>query len=223
MDRQNSNTSTTSFPATMLYLVCLVVGLLIGYLIHGNAVQSNPAASAQANNQPPAAAMATPSGMPHQMPTLEQMKTMADKKADPLLQQLKTDPKNAKLLFQIGMVYESAHQFKDAVSYFDKSLTADPKDVNVLVEKASCLYYSGDADQAIASLNAALQYSPNDARTLFNLGMVRWQGKGDSKGAIELWQKLLKTNPALDVQKKAQVESLIKQVSTQKAGFGSES
>lgn len=222
MESQNNSSSATSFSATMLYAICLMVGLLIGYLIRGNTSKTNSAASSPSAGQPAAAAATSP-GMPHQMPTLEQMKTMADKKAEPLLQQLKTDPQNAKLLFQVGMVYESAHQFKDAVAYFDKSLAANRKDVGVLAEKASCLYYSGDADSAITTLNTALEYSPNDARTLFNLGMVRWQGKRDSKGAIELWQKLLKTNPQLDTEKKAQVENMIKQVSMQKAGLGGKS
>jgi len=206
MDRESSSSAVSSFSATMLYVVCLLVGLPIGYLIHG--------AGAPPPKAPPPSETNASAGMPNGMPTLEQMKAMANKKAEPLLQQLNSDPKNAKLLFQIGMVYESAHQFKDAISYFDQSLANDPKDMNVLAEKASCLYYLGDADSAIATLNAALQYSPNDARTLFNLGMVRWQGKSDAKGAVEAWQKLLKTNPKLGEQQKTQVQNLIKQASS---------
>lgn len=213
MDSQNSSSSTTSFSATMLYAVCVIVGLLIGYLIHGNAGGMDKSAPVPGQRSEHAAA-SMPAGMPSQMPTLEQMKGMADKKAEPFLEQLKADPKNPKLLFQVGKVYESAHQFKEAVSYFDKSLSSDPKDVNVLAEKSACLYYLGDADNAIGALNTALQYSPNDARVLFNLGMVRWQSKGDAKGAVELWQKLLKTNPKLPSQNKTQVEALIKKASS---------
>jgi hypothetical protein len=36
------------------------------------------------------------------MPSLEQMKAMADKKVDPLLVQLRTDPKNKELLLQVA-------------------------------------------------------------------------------------------------------------------------
>lgn len=213
MDRENSSSSVTSFSATILYAVCLLVGLPIGYLIHGNVSPINqPAASASAAQ--PSATNTTPTGMPHQMPTLEQMKGMADKKAEPLLQQLKVDPKNPKLLFQVGTVYESAHHFKTAVEYFDQSLAIDPKNVNILAEKAACLFYEGDADKAIAALNTALVYSPNDPRALFNLGMIRWQSQGDAKSAVELWKKLLKTNPKLPSQNRAQVESLIQKAST---------
>ena len=213
MDSQNSSSSTTSFSATMLYAICLMVGLLIGYLVHGNTVGIEmPVPVPGKGSEQIAATM--PHGIASQMPTLEQMKGMADKKAEPFLQQLKADPNNAKLLFRVGKVYESAHQFEQAVAYFDQSLAQDPKDINVLAEKASCLYYLGDADSAIAAFNKALQYSPNDARALFNLGVIRWQSKGDAKGAVELWQQLLKTNPKLPSQNKAQVETLIKKANS---------
>ena len=213
MDSQNSSSSTTSSSATMLYAVCLIVGLLIGYLVHGNTGGNEKSAPVSGKGSEQVAA-SMPHGMASQMPTLEQMKGMADKKAEPLLQQLKADPNNARLLFQVGEVYESAHQFKQAVAYFDQSLAQSPKDINVLAEKASCLYYLGDADSAISAFNTALQYSPNDARALFNLGMIRWQSKGDAKGAVKLWQQLLKTNPKLPSQNKAQVETLIKKASS---------
>jgi len=197
----------------MLYAVSLIAGLLIGYLIHGSTgvIEKTAPLPGKVGEQ---TAARMPHGTTSQMPTLEQMKGMADKKAKPLLEQLKGDPKNAKLLFQVGKVYESAHQFKEADSYFDLSLAEDPKDINVLTEKASCLYYLGDADSAIAVFNKVLQYSPNDARALFNLGMVRWQSKRDANGAVELWQRLLKTNPRLPSQNKAQVETLIKKASS---------
>ena len=36
---------------------------------------------------------------------------------------------------------------------------------------------------------------PNKPNTLFNLGVVQWQGKMDVKGALATRQKLLDTNP----------------------------
>ena len=37
---------------------------------------------------------------------------------------------------------------------------------------------------------------PLKADTLFNLGIVKWQGKKDGPGAVAAWKKLLETNPA---------------------------
>ena len=58
-------------------------------------------------------------------PTLDQMKQMADKQAEPLLAKLKDDPKNADLLAQLGAIYFSAHQFKQATDYWGKSLEGE--------------------------------------------------------------------------------------------------
>ena len=39
--------------------------------------------------------------------------------------------------------------------------------------------------------------------------MIKWQGKQDSKGALAAWQELLKSNPQLSPDRKAQVEKLM--------------
>jgi cytochrome c-type biogenesis protein CcmH/NrfG len=53
----------------------------------------------------------------------------------------------------------------------------------------------GNADAAIAEFNKALTYAPTNPNTLFNLGLVKWQGKKDAAGAIADWEKLLAANP----------------------------
>jgi len=61
------------------------------------------------------------------------------------------------------------------------------------------MYYNGDADDgALAELEQSLQLNPTDANALFNLGMIRLNGKQDPSGAINAWQELLKTNPELE-------------------------
>ena len=46
------------------------------------------------------------------------------------------------------------------------------------------------------SRNYRKPYDPKKADTLFNLGIVKWQGKKDGPGAVAAWKKLLETNPA---------------------------
>jgi cytochrome c-type biogenesis protein CcmH/NrfG len=180
----------------------LVAGLALGYLLGPKPVV--PAASAR----PPSAAAAN-MGMPggHPMPTMEQMKAMADVKAAPLLEALKAKPRDAKLLAQVAALYASTHQFRDAVSYYKKSLGVDPKNVTTRTELASSMYYAGDVDGALGELQQALKYKPDDVNALFNLGMIKYQGKDDAAGAVAAWQQLLKTHPDLD--RKAAVEQLI--------------
>jgi cytochrome c-type biogenesis protein CcmH/NrfG len=196
--------------ATQVYAmaaVCLLIGLAIGYLFRGSQSPAPPVPEASVS-QP--AAMA--GGMGGHMPSLEEMKQMADKKAAPLFEKLKGDPNNSDLLIQVGNIYKATHQFKDAAGYYDKALQVDPKNVAIRTEMASCLYYGGDVDGAISQLQQSLHYDPKDANSLFNLGMIKWQGKQDSKGALAAWQELLKSNPQLSADRKATVKKLMADV-----------
>jgi len=187
--------------------VCLLIGLALGYLFRGSA--SPPVQTAAA---PPVAAAANPhADAPPQMPSLDDMKRMADKKAEPLLAKLKTDPNNSDLLNQIGMLYKATHQFKEAAAYYQKAVDANPRNVAARTDLASCLYYQGDADGAIQQLQKSLSYDPKDANTLFNLGIIKLQAKKDPSGAVAAWQQLLKSNPQLAGEKKTAVEKLIAQ------------
>ncbi|MGC1786933.1 MAG: tetratricopeptide repeat protein [Terriglobales bacterium] len=187
-------------------VISLVVGLAIGYLFRGSQSPAPPQ---------PVAAAPQPSQAAGQMPSLEQMKQMADAKAAPLLEKLKADPNNTDLLVKVGDLYQSTHQFKEAAVYYEKASQIDPKNVPVRTQLASCLYYQGDVDGAISQLQQALRYDPKDANSLFNLGIMKLQGKKDTKGALAAWQLLLNSNPQLDPNRKARVQKLIADVQMQ--------
>ena len=156
--------------------------------------------------------------MGNRLPSLDEMKQMADSKAAPLLAKLKKDPNNTDLLDQVGAIYHSTHQFKEAASYYDKAVRVDPKNVAMRTKLAISLYRSGDVDGAIAQLNRALSTDPKDANALFDLGMIKLQGKQDSKGALAAWQQLLKSNPQLSPDRKATVQKLMAHVETTSGG-----
>ncbi len=183
--------------AYALAAICLLVGLPLGYMIHSSAPVPATAAKVEAA-QPDA---------PAAMPTLDQMKHMADKQAEPVLAELKQKPTDAKLLIDTGNIYMKTHQFKEAAGYFEKALQSDPKNFAVRADLASCLYYDGDPDAALAQLQQNLSYDSRHAGTLLNIGIIQWQGKSDAAGAIATWQKLLKLNPKFE--RKDQVQHLI--------------
>lgn len=200
-----ASTASSSLRAAQVYSmagICLVVGLAIGYLLRGS--QSTVPSTPVAASAGPASAPRLATGAGH-MPTFEEMKQMADNQAAPLLEKLKKDPNNSALLTQLGAIYHTSHRFKEAAAYYDRAVQADPRNVAVRVKLASSLYRAGDTDGAIAQLNRALSYDPKDANSLFNLGMIKWQGKRDGKGALAAWQRLLKSNPQLSEDRKATV------------------
>jgi cytochrome c-type biogenesis protein CcmH/NrfG len=203
----SSAASTQGLPAKQVYAIaaiCLLLGLFVGYFfLAGPSRPSLPGPQPVVGTPPSAAG---PSGT-HPKLTLEQMKQMADVQASALIEKSKADPKNASLLVQIASIYQATHQFQEAAGYYQKALEIEPKNVPARTELASCLYYSGDADGALSQLNQALKYKPTDANSLFNMGMIKYRGKNDAKGAIVAWQELLRTNPNLDRQ--PDVEKLI--------------
>lgn len=201
--------------AYLMAAVCLIIGVAIGYLVRGSEPPKNPATALAAPESAavPAAAPAT-SSPPAATPSLDDMKRMAEKQAQPLLSELKKKPYDAALLNKTALTYKAAHQFDKAAEYFKKSLDSDPGNVAVRDDYASCLYYLGDVDGALAQLNKSLTYDPKHPGTLYNIGMIEWKGKGDTNAAIAAWEKMLKLNPNLP--QKDQIQHMIEMVKQSK-------
>jgi cytochrome c-type biogenesis protein CcmH/NrfG len=198
--RTTATSIWTSKQAYTMAVICLLLGGAFGYLLRG---------SGSADNTPTAAQPAS-NGLPtqaQQQPTPEQMARMAHKQAEPLLAQLKTRPSDPALLVPIANIFYDAGQYDDAIGYYKQALKVDPKNVDVRSDMATCYWYKNDPDTAITEFQKSLTYNPAHASTLYNLGVVKWQGKGDPKGAVAAWQKLLDTNP--NYENKARVMELI--------------
>lgn len=231
-----ASTASPWSPWRRVYLkaaICLVVGLAAGYLFRGaqspaspippsaNVIQPSNLAGAMGGRDIPSTGqmkqMATRPGSAMgggHMPSLGEMKQMADTQAAPLLEKLKSDPNNSALLSQVGAIYHTTHQFRQAAAYYDRAVRADPRNVALRTKLASSLYRSGDVDGAITQLNRALIYDPKDANALFDLGMMKLHGKQDGKGALAAWQRLLKSNPQLTADRKATVQNQMAAVLT---------
>jgi len=195
----------TSTQAYVLSVICLIVGVAVGYLVRGSAPSSDSAMM-----QARASAEAAPASVTGaQQPTPEQLRQMADTQAQPLVQQLAKDPKNSTLLYQIGNLYYDAQQYPDAVKYYEQSLKIDPKGTDVRTDMATAYHLMGQPDRAIQEYDAVLEIDGKHANALFNEGMVKWQDKMDLNGAIASWKRLLDAHP--DYAQRDKVEKLIAQ------------
>jgi cytochrome c-type biogenesis protein CcmH/NrfG len=182
--------------------ICLAAGLGIGYLM-----RSSQMALPVAQRVTVASPHGTmPPGHPH---SLEELRQISDQQAVPLLQNLKSNPNDTALLTQIAALYHTTHRFEEAAGYYKQAVDIDPKNIAFRTKLAASLYRSGDIDGAIAQLNKALTYDSKDANALFNLGMIKLQGKGDSKGAVAAWRQLLRSNPDLSPDRKTTVMKLM--------------
>lgn len=184
--------------AALFALGCFVAGIGGGWLLRE--VQARPAASAQAPSAPGAVAV-------------REKASSADAAAAPLLAKLQSDPSNPDLLVSLGNLYYDAQQYPSAIGYYTRALSLRPADPDVRTDMGTAYWYMGSADQAIIEFNRALTDRPNNPNTLFNLGLVKLQGKRDAAGAIADWKRLLATTP--DYADRARVEQMIAQAEKQ--------
>jgi cytochrome c-type biogenesis protein CcmH/NrfG len=194
--------------AYVLAAICLLVGIAVGYLLRGSEASAQKSENGLATQTVLPSSMPPGSSMGAQI-TPEQLKAMADKQVEPMLERLKTEPNNADLLASIGNAYYDAQQFRDAVAYYGRALKIQPGNTSVRTDMGTAYWYLGDPDRAIAEFKAVLKTEPTKANALFNLGIVQWQGKMDVKAAVATWQKLLDSNP--NYENKAKVQELLTQ------------
>jgi len=198
----------TSKQALILVTLCLAVGIGGGWFIRG---LTGPAMGAQhtASGETPA----VPANSSTPAPNVESLRAMADSQAAPLLTKLQSNPNDPGTLSSIGNLYYDAQQYATAVSYYNRALQANPSDASVRTDMATAYWYLGNVDEAIAQFNKALAYAPTNPNTLFNLGLVKWQGQHDSAAAIALWKKLLESNP--NYEQKDKVLKMLSDVQSQ--------
>ena len=188
--RSQAQPTWTSVQAYVLAAFCLLLGVALGYLFRGSASPAAEAATAAAASTSPVTAPEMAN-----LPTPEQQKAMLSRATAPLLDALKVNPTDFETLVKLGNVYYDAHQYPEAIQYYQRALQVNPKDADVRTDVGTAYWYSGNADKAIESFEASLKINPNHPGTLFNMGVVKWQGKSDPAGAVAAWQELLKRNP----------------------------
>ena len=189
-----------SVQAYTLAIICLLVGIAGGWFIRGS---KNSPCDQVAATTPMGMAIGTGSqDTANGQPSSDQLRLMADRQAKPLLEQLKANSENPELLANIGNIYYDAQQYPTAIEYYQRTLKLQPANTGVRTDLATAVWYTGDIDTAIQEFDKALTYEPTKPNTLFNLGIVKWQGKMDVKGALAAWQKLLDTNPNYEAKDK---------------------
>ncbi|MGI9104268.1 MAG: tetratricopeptide repeat protein [Terriglobales bacterium] len=182
----------------MLAAICLVLGVAAGYLLH---------APSTGTRTRPAQSRAAASTSVHPQVTRAQLQRIADTKARPLLAKLEASPNDAQLLVELGNIYFDTEQFVLAKNYYERAVHHDHPAPEVLTLLGNTYYYLGDTNTAVATFNRALAIDPKFANALYNLGMVKWQAQSDPQAAIEIWTKLLQSNP--NHPQRAQVETMI--------------
>ena len=176
--RRQQRDSVTAFTA-VTGVAGVLFGVIVGYMLGVN--QGTAGAAAPLAAQTAAAAPAT--GVVNEQELQAYRNVLA------------SDPKNVRANVEIANRLYDAGRYGEAIGYYQQAFTLDPKDVNVSTDYATALYYAGRVDEALAQFDKSLSIDPKHGQTLFNLGIVRRDGKHDLKGAAEAWEQLLAANP----------------------------
>ncbi len=223
-DTSGNTKGWTSTQACVMAVICLFIGVAVGHLLRGSAGTKVPASAATggatasisqapetggATQQTTADQQTADQQIAAQQITAAQLKQMADTQAAPLIERLKSDPKDANALADVGNLYFDSQQYQLARDYYRRSLEIRPANTNVRTDLGICLWYLGDPDGAIEQFDTVLKAEPTKPNALMDLGVVQWQGKMNIPAAIAAWEKLLATNP--DFEGRDRVKQLIAQ------------
>ena len=155
-------------------------GVLAGYLIAVESGRTVRAVAATASTTTPAATT----------PIVDESQLRAYREI------LGRDPTNLQAAVKAGNLLYDAQRYAEAIAFYQQAFALDPTDINVSTDLGTTLWYAGRADEALAQYEKSLSVDNTHAQTLFNVGIVRAEGKHDYNGAIAAWETLLKTNPA---------------------------
>lgn len=125
---------------------------------------------------------------------------------------LASDPKNVRANEELANKLYDAGRYTEAIPYYQQALVGDPKNVNVSTDLATAFYYAGRPDEALAQFDRSLRIDPKHGQTLFNVGIVKRDGKQDPQGAIAAWERLLTSVP--DYPDASKVRTMISELRT---------
>ena len=171
----------------------MLFGIIVGYLLATQPGASRFSSTAEAAAPAAATAATTP--------------VVNDSELQAYKDILKADPKNTRVATDLANRLYDAGRYSEAIPYYQQAFANDPKNVMVSTDLATSLFYAGRSDEALAQFDKSLSINPNHAQTLFNVGIVKRDGKNDPKGAIAAWERLLTAAP--DYPDAAKVRSMI--------------
>jgi len=175
------------YPWIVYAVAALMVGGLAGYIIGIEAARPGVGGAAQTAS---AAAPATPATAA--APLVDEGALQAYRDI------LARDPKNLQAAVNAGNLLYDGRRYVEAIPFYQQAFALNGSDINVSTDLGTALWYAGRPDEALAQYERSLALSPTHAQTLYNVGIVRADGKHDYPGAVAAWDKLLATSPGYE-------------------------
>ncbi len=100
----------------------------------------------------------------------------------------------AGLLMARGLRNMQANAADEALADFDAVVVLSPKMAEAYIQRAEARFETGDYPGAVADLREALTQDPRHFSAFATLSRIA-EARGDWKGALAAWQKLLEFSP----------------------------
>ena len=213
-DERSAGNGWTNREAYLLAIACFVVGLAIGYIFRGS---TGSPAFPQTGAVPPNPATAPSMPLGSTVPFGGDVETAARS----LKSFLQANPNDYDTLVKLGNLYFDHQQWGQAIEFYSRALAIRPNVVEVRTDRGTAHFYSELFEKAKADYEFSLKINATHPQTLFNYGLLQMNGYRNPAAAIELWQKLLRTNPNYPEASRvaAQIEQAKLQLASPPAGL----
>ena len=131
---------------------------------------------------------------------LQAQAKQGDGHADPmqvvnaLRTRVEANPHDEEALFSLANSYMMIRSFDKAEELYKRLLKMDPKKLDARTNYALIKVEQKNYDEAIKLLQANLALAPDNAESVYNIGMIYAGYKNQSQQAIALWEGWLKAN-----------------------------
>jgi cytochrome c-type biogenesis protein CcmH/NrfG len=125
---------------------------------------------------------------------------------------LEKDPQDLNTLVTLGDLYLNANKVIEAWKVFTQAQKVSPNDTHVLMDLGGIYYRIGKIDKALESYERAYTLSPKHLDPLMNMAMIYSREQKDFSKALELYRKILDSNP--EPQMAARVKQEISEIET---------
>jgi Tfp pilus assembly protein PilF len=122
------------------------------------------------------------------------LKISSQTKTRRYLNAIKNDPSDVDAHLQMGIILAKARDLKEAMKYFDKVLSLQPKNAAVLNNRGNIFMIYDQYQEAQKAYVAATQITPQDAELWVNLARA-YKATGDTKKAKSAFVKAQTIDP----------------------------
>ncbi|MBS4014412.1 MAG: tetratricopeptide repeat protein [Bacteroidetes bacterium] len=119
-----------------------------------------------------------------------------------LRESVKTNPDDLEMVLELGHLLMDSGFFTEAISIYQKYLTKDPKNADVIVDMGVCYFELNQLEIADSVMQSALVFNPQHQIGHLNLGVVNLK-RGNTEKSKEWFRKAIEINPATEYAQRA--------------------